>query len=100
MGVPPDRSGSCLQRRLHRKHTGRNGTLVNVVTKESARVEHRAPLTRARVLQAAVDLADRDGIDALSMRKLGQELGVDAMALYRHVQGKDDLLGGVVEVVV
>jgi AcrR family transcriptional regulator len=52
------------------------------------------------VLQAAVDLADRDGIDALSMRRLGQELGVDAMALYRHVRAKDDLLDGVIEVVV
>jgi AcrR family transcriptional regulator len=52
------------------------------------------------VLQAAVDLADRDGIDALSMRRLGQELGVDAMALYRHVRDKDDLLSGVIEVVV
>ena len=52
------------------------------------------------MLRSAVDLADRAGIDALSMRKLGQELGVDAMALYRHVRDKDDLLDGVVEVVV
>jgi len=52
------------------------------------------------VLTVAVALADRDGIDGLSMRKLGQELGVDAMALYRHVRDKDDLLDGVVEVVV
>jgi AcrR family transcriptional regulator len=57
-------------------------------------------LTRERVLQAAVDLADRGGIEALSMRKLGQELGVDAMALYRHVRNKDDLLDGLVEVIV
>jgi AcrR family transcriptional regulator len=52
------------------------------------------------VLRAAVELADRDGLEALSMRKLGQELGVDAMAIYRHVQGKDDLLDGVAELVV
>jgi AcrR family transcriptional regulator len=52
------------------------------------------------VLQAAVDLADRGGIEALSMRRLGQELGVDAMALYRHVRNKDDLLDGVVEMIV
>ena len=62
--------------------------------------EPRTPLTRDRVLRAAVGLADRDGIEALSMRKLGQELGVDAMALYRHVHGKDDLLDGVAELIV
>ena len=52
------------------------------------------------MLTVAVALADRDGIEALSMRKLGQELGVDAMALYRHVRSKDDLLDGIVEVIV
>jgi AcrR family transcriptional regulator len=59
--------------------------------------ERRTPLTKERVLVAAVDLADRSGIEALSMRKLGQELGVDAMALYRHVRNKDDILDGIVE---
>ena len=43
------------------------------------------------MLNAAVELADRDGIEALSMRKLGQELGVEAMSLYNHVRNKDDL---------
>jgi AcrR family transcriptional regulator len=62
--------------------------------------EARTPLTRDRVLRTAMDLADRGGIEALSMRKLGQELGVDAMALYRHVRNKDDLLDGIVEVIV
>ena len=62
--------------------------------------EERAPLTRERVLLAAIELADRDGIEGLSMRKLGQELGVEAMALYRHVRDKDDLLDGIIEVVV
>jgi AcrR family transcriptional regulator len=62
--------------------------------------ERRQPLTRDRVLQVAVELADRGGIEALSMRKLGQDLGVDAMALYRHVRNKDDLLDGLVEVIV
>jgi AcrR family transcriptional regulator len=60
----------------------------------------RTPLTRERVLRAAIALADRDGIEALSMRKLGQELGVDAMAMYRHVRSKDDLLDGVIELIV
>ena len=62
--------------------------------------QHREPLTKERVLRAAVDLADRGGIEALSMRKLGQELGVDAMALYRHVRSKDDILDGAVDAVV
>ena len=62
--------------------------------------ESRTPLTRERVLRAAIGLADRDGIEALSMRKLGQELRVDAMAMYRHVRSKDDLLDGVVELIV
>ena len=62
--------------------------------------ERQTPLSRDRVLRAAIELADRGGVEALSMRKLGQELGVDAMALYRHVRGKDDLLDGVVDVVV
>lgn len=59
----------------------------------------RAPLTRARVLAAAVALADRDGIAALSMRRLGQRLGVEAMSLYNHVAGKDDILDGMADVV-
>jgi AcrR family transcriptional regulator len=72
-----------------------------VVTRsDSPRAEGRTPLTRDRVLKEAVALADRDGIEGLSMRKLGQELGVDAMALYRHVRAKDDLLDGIVEVIV
>jgi AcrR family transcriptional regulator len=62
--------------------------------------ERREPLTRARVLQAAVELADREGIDAVSMRRLGQELGIEAMSLYTHVRGKDDLLDGMVDAVV
>jgi AcrR family transcriptional regulator len=66
----------------------------------STTADRRAPLTRSRVLEVAIELADRGGIEALSMRKLGQELGVDAMALYRHVRGKDDLLDGVIEVIV
>ena len=66
----------------------------------SGTTARRPPLTRERVLQVAVELADRGGIEALSMRKLGQELGVDAMALYRHVRNKDDLLDGLVEVIV
>lgn len=57
----------------------------------------RRPLTRERVLQAALEYADREGLDALSMHKLGAELGVRGMSLYNHVQGKDGLLDGMVE---
>ena len=57
-------------------------------------------LTRERVLKAAVELADKDGVESLSMRSLGQALGVEAMSLYNHVANKDDLLDAIVELVV
>ena len=59
----------------------------------------REPLTRDRVLVAALRLVDREGIEALSMRRLGQELGVEAMSLYNHVRNKDEVLDGLVDVV-
>jgi AcrR family transcriptional regulator len=70
-----------------------------VAVKEST-LERRLPLNRERVLAAAVELADREGIDALSMRRLGQELGVEAMSLYNHVASKDEVLNGMVDVAV
>ncbi|MDQ1724699.1 MAG: hypothetical protein QOG52_1727 [Frankiaceae bacterium] len=63
-------------------------------------VARRAPLNRERVLQTAVDLADAGGIEDLSMRRLAQELGVVPMALYKHVANKEELLDGMVEIVV
>src|SRR4028119_1439853 len=57
-------------------------------------------LSRERVLRAAVCLADEGGIESLSMRKLAQDLGVKAMSLYNHVANKDDLLDGIVDIVV
>ncbi|MEU7904890.1 TetR/AcrR family transcriptional regulator C-terminal domain-containing protein [Actinoplanes sp. NPDC049118] len=60
----------------------------------------RAPLSRDRVLHAAVSLTDVIGIESLSMRKLAQDLGVVPMALYKHVANKDELVGGMVDVVV
>ena len=60
----------------------------------------RPPLTKERVLRAAVDLADRDGLGALTMRRLGSELGVEAMSLYKHVANKEEILDGIVELVV
>jgi AcrR family transcriptional regulator len=58
------------------------------------------PLSRERVLAAALRIADGDGIEALSMRKLAQELGVKAMSLYNHVANKDDIVDGIVDMVV
>ncbi|MFF5569923.1 TetR/AcrR family transcriptional regulator [Streptomyces luteogriseus] len=54
-------------------------------------------LSRKRVLAAALDLVDREGLSALTMRRLGAELGVEAMSLYRYAPGKTALLDGVVE---
>jgi AcrR family transcriptional regulator len=59
----------------------------------------RSPLSRERVLRTAVALADRGGVGSLSMRKLAQELCVEAMSLYHHVASKDEILDGLVDVV-
>lgn len=64
-----------------------------------ANAESRARLSRERVLQAAVSLADVSGIESLTMRKLGAELGVEAMSLYHHVANKGDLLDGMIDIV-
>ena len=61
--------------------------------------ESRRPLSRERVLQAALAVADEGGLDALTMRKLGQALGVEAMSLYNHVANKEDVLDGLVDIV-
>ncbi len=58
--------------------------------------EPRTRLSRERVLRAAVAFADENGIGSLSMRKLGEALGVEAMSLYNHVANKDELLDGMV----
>jgi AcrR family transcriptional regulator len=59
----------------------------------------RPPLSRERILAVALDLADKDGLDSVSMRKVAQCLHVEAMSLYKHVANKDDLLDGLVELV-
>ena len=66
----------------------------------AAEPKAREPLTRDRVLEAAVGLADREGVDSLSMRRLAAELGVVPMALYKHVANKDEMLDGMIDVVV
>lgn len=60
----------------------------------------RQPLNRERVLAAAIALADEAGLEALSMRKLANALGVKAMSLYNHVTNRDDLLDGMVDAIV
>ncbi len=70
-----------------------------MATQPDPRAEARIPLSRERVLRAAIALADGGGIESLSMRKLGQELGVEAMSLYNHVANKDDIEDGIVEIV-
>jgi len=59
--------------------------------------EERIPLTRQRIVEEALRYVDDRGLEALSMHKLGAELGVKGMSLYNHVASKDDLLDGVVE---
>jgi len=68
------------------------GPTLNVMT-----VTERAPLTRQRVADAALALIDDQGLEGLSMRKLGASLGVEAMSLYNHVSNKDDLLHAVTD---
>ncbi len=71
-----------------------------MATRTDLSVEPRTPLSRERVLRAAIALADERGIESLSMRKLGQELGVEAMSLYNHVANKEEILNGMVDVLV
>ena len=59
----------------------------------------RVPLSRVRVLQAALELADDGGVEAVSMRRLGQALGVEAMSLYKHVADKEAVLDGIADLV-
>jgi AcrR family transcriptional regulator len=60
----------------------------------------RRPLSKERIVRAAVDVADRDGLAALTMRRLGAELGVEAMSLYKHVANKEQILDAVVDLLV
>ncbi|HJS27305.1 MAG TPA: TetR/AcrR family transcriptional regulator [Actinomycetota bacterium] len=57
----------------------------------------REPLTRERIIEAALRVMDAEGLDAVTMRRIGRELGVEAMSLYNHVEDKDDILEGVTE---
>ena len=68
-----------------------------MATSANADRRTRVPLTRARVLEGAMTLADRAGVGALTMRALASELGVKPMAVYHHVKGKEEILDGIVD---
>ncbi|MEV4420668.1 TetR family transcriptional regulator [Patulibacter sp. NPDC049589] len=70
---------------------------VSQATTSSPRAPQAERLSRALVVDAAITIARRDGLDALSMRRLAEELGVSTMAAYRHVAGKDTLVDDVLE---
>jgi AcrR family transcriptional regulator len=80
--------------KLVKEKVGEDMTYDGGVTTET-----RAPLTRDRIVEAAVAYADEHGVESLSMRKLGAELGVEAMALYNHVDNKDDIYDGMIDFV-
>src|SRR6516165_2814572 len=65
----------------------------------SAGARARIPLSRERVLRAAVKLADEGGIESVTMRRLADELGAEAMSLYYHVSNKEDVLDGIADAV-
>ena len=78
---------------------GKDRTNARPTTVPGRPTTRRRPLSRDRVLRAAVRLADEGGIDAVSMRRLGQALRVEAMSLYKHVAGKDDILDGMADLI-
>lgn len=72
---------------------------MNVQTEaaQAGQTTRREPLTKDRIIEAALHVMDAEGLDAVTMRRIGRELGVEAMSLYNHVEDKDDILNGVTE---
>jgi AcrR family transcriptional regulator len=72
---------------------------MNVKTEASQteQASRREPLTKERIVEAALRVMDAEGLEAVTMRRIGRELGVEAMSLYNHVKDKDDILNGVTE---
>lgn len=64
---------------------------------DAAATPRRAPLTRDRIIRTALRIMDEEGVDAVTMRRIGRELGVEAMSLYNHVRSKEDILDGITE---
>ena len=73
---------------------------MSVATQTETVPEPRIPLSKERVLRAAVKIADEEGIESLTMRHLAEELGAEAMSLYYHVANKEAILDGVVDTVI
>jgi AcrR family transcriptional regulator len=73
--------------------------LTQVAAQAEPEAEPRIPLSRKRVLRAAVKIADERGIEALTMRRLAEELGAEAMSLYHHVANKEEVLDGIADVI-
>ena len=71
-----------------------------MATQAEPEPEPRVPLSRERVLRAAVRIADEHGIEVLTMRRLAEEVGAEAMSLYYHVTKKEDVLDGIVDLIV
>jgi TetR/AcrR family transcriptional regulator, tetracycline repressor protein len=65
--------------------------------RETTTVAQRTPLSRERVVEAALELVDAEGADALTMRRLGRALGVEAMSIYEYTRGKDELVRALME---
>lgn len=83
---------------VRRKAVKRSGHVLKTGTAPgNDSIPPRPPLSRERVIGAAIDLADADGLAALSMRRLAASLGVEAMSLYYHVRNKNEVLGGILE---
>ena len=74
--------------------------LRSKVDSTAVRLKRRAPLSRERILAAALALADADGLEALTMRRLARALGFEAMSLYYYTPNKDDIIDGIVDLVV
>jgi AcrR family transcriptional regulator len=73
--------------------------LTKLLTASGRTATRRRPLSRDRVLRAAIRLADEGGLESVSMRRLGQALRVEAMSLYKHVANKDDILDGIADLI-
>jgi AcrR family transcriptional regulator len=70
---------------------------VKTATTQTEPAGRREPLTKERIVDAALRVMDAEGLEAVTMRRIGRELGVEAMSLYNHVEDKDDILDGVTE---
>jgi AcrR family transcriptional regulator len=73
--------------------------MARAVKEEDPARARREPLTRERVIEAALRIMDAEGLEAVTMRRIGRELGVEAMSLYNHVRDKDDILDGISDAV-